>query len=602
MEQSDYAVDILIPVYNALKDFKRCADSILRSPTNINYRIIIINDGSNKKTTEYINELNLLFPNVEVLHNDKNIGYLKSINLGLLKHVTKYKICLNSDVIVTENWIDKLITAAESDPTIGLVVPMTTNATTLTIKPPNGSNFLEVSKYISTASKKKYPPACTVIGFCLLITQEVINRLGSFDESFDPGYYEECDYQYKAKELGYRAIICDDCYIYHKGQGSFKDRKQNLIQKNKTIFHNKWENEYRADYKIYDDDNALGYLRDRRSQKLIMQLNPIYDIVFILPFIPTIGTNDIIAVANELILEGLKVGLITIGNYDYVSLSPFIVPHIFSSLQSMLQSNIKSKIFVSTHPLTVPPMLAFSNKAKAKSVCIISDFEHNFDAELLPTILDSYKSIPNKIVISKVLQDKLKNIGFESEMIILGVDTDIFYPNQEKPKAFSVAAYSSPEEFDTIKKAFKLIVDKDDSIFCSFFGPKKEMDFNYLGLFKNIYEKANILSSSHVCINLESKEQPFNFLGLESMACNCVFLSAQNTGISDYATNKNIIFNSIEDSNAIASSVLRLKNNPLLYESFIKEGIETVRQFNFKNTTKQFLDYFLGILNSNYIN
>jgi len=64
----------------------------------------------------------------------------------------------------------------------------------------------------------------------------------------------------------------------------------------------------------------------------------------------------------------------------------------------------------------------------------IQDFESWFypDRKTQQKVLDTYEIIPNKIVKSLWLQDKIEEVGYSSHRIHLGLDLDIFYPRETR--------------------------------------------------------------------------------------------------------------------------------------------------------------------------
>ena len=55
-------------------------------------------------------------------------GYTKAANIGIRKSHADYIVLLNSDTIVTNNWIEKLIISLLTTPNAGIVGPMSNAA------------------------------------------------------------------------------------------------------------------------------------------------------------------------------------------------------------------------------------------------------------------------------------------------------------------------------------------------------------------------------------------------------------------------------------------------------------------------------------------
>lgn len=229
-------VDIIVPVYNALEYTSDCINSVIKN-TNLNENnLILINDKSPddkiilmlKKYKEQNAALNII-----VLENDKNIGFVKTVNKGM-QYSNNDVILLNSDTEVTKNWLEKMYKCAYSNSYIATVTPLTNNGTIASVPNfgidndlPSNMNLTQYAEMIEKISKNIYPQLTTGNGFCMFIKRDVINEIGLFDDStFEKGYGEENDFCYRALDYGYINVLCDDTFIYHKGTQSFK--KENL--------------------------------------------------------------------------------------------------------------------------------------------------------------------------------------------------------------------------------------------------------------------------------------------------------------------------------------------------------------------------------------
>ena len=98
-------VSIIILNYNAGKLLEECINSICQSNYK-NYEIIVVDNNS--KVQSHV-ECKEKFPSINLIENEKNLGYCEGNNVGIRSSKGKFVIILNPDTIVDPNWIDELL-------------------------------------------------------------------------------------------------------------------------------------------------------------------------------------------------------------------------------------------------------------------------------------------------------------------------------------------------------------------------------------------------------------------------------------------------------------------------------------------------------------
>lgn len=241
-------VDIIIPIYNAYEDLVQCVSSIQTNLAGNSYRLILINDSSpDPRITPYLNKIAIEDDRIICLINESNLGFVKTVNKGM-SFSTNDVVLLNSDTIVTQGWLAKLIACAYSSELIATVTPFTNNGTICSVPNfgqdndiPEGFDIDSFAAMIEDISLRKYPGIPTAVGFCMFIKREVLEKVGLFDdESYSKGYGEENDFCCRVTEYGYNNVLDDATFIYHKGSMSFKDDKEGLIARNSEVLRSKF--------------------------------------------------------------------------------------------------------------------------------------------------------------------------------------------------------------------------------------------------------------------------------------------------------------------------------------------------------------------------
>lgn len=199
----------MIPVYGAADDLRRCLESVARHTDLERHRVIIVLDGPQEPLPD--------FP-ATILRNETRRGFVRSVNRGM-RESSRDVVLLNSDTIVTANWLEKLIDAAYSSERIGTVTPLSNEATICSVR--MCGDVDSFAAHVERVSARAYPRLPTAVGFCMFIRRALLDELGLFDESFGLGYGEENDFCLRASERGWLHVCDDATFIHHAGHRSF---------------------------------------------------------------------------------------------------------------------------------------------------------------------------------------------------------------------------------------------------------------------------------------------------------------------------------------------------------------------------------------------
>jgi len=214
-------VSIIIPVYNCLKYLRECIESVFKYTDN--YELIIIDNASYGPTRDYIKSLN----NVRVITNKENRGFAYACNQGVKIAKYKYYCLLNSDTVVTPNWLSKLMMGF-NQPNAGIVTPTTTYcpATQSLFKKPKDNISIDEIIKLSFTLKEGYQEIIDLQGFCYLIKKEVIDKIGVFDwKNFPIGGAEEVDFNLRARKAGFRLYWVKQSFVHHYRHKTFEEMK-----------------------------------------------------------------------------------------------------------------------------------------------------------------------------------------------------------------------------------------------------------------------------------------------------------------------------------------------------------------------------------------
>ncbi|WP_396267850.1 glycosyltransferase [Ideonella sp.] len=263
-------VDVIIPVHSGAIETLRCLWSVLTAPVQTPHRVVVINDAGpdpilNAKLR------NLAARDLFTLeHNKTNLGFVKTVNLGLRMQRDRDVLILNSDTEVYGDWLDRLVKHAERRYELATITPLSNNATICSYPEPQSDNrfaievsHTEIDAIASQVNAGELAYAPTGVGFCMFIRRTALNEVGLLDERrFGRGYGEENDLCQRMLRQGWRHGIACDTYVRHVGSVSFKaEASARTALALKTL--NKLYPSYEADIQRHIATDPAGLYRAR---------------------------------------------------------------------------------------------------------------------------------------------------------------------------------------------------------------------------------------------------------------------------------------------------------------------------------------------------
>jgi GT2 family glycosyltransferase/tetratricopeptide (TPR) repeat protein/2-polyprenyl-3-methyl-5-hydroxy-6-metoxy-1,4-benzoquinol methylase len=232
---------IVILTHNQLDCTRLCVESI-REHTDESYELILVDNASTDGTLDYLRAL----PDALVIENRENRGFPAASNQGIRAATGKQVLLLNNDTVMTTGWLGRMLRAIHSDRQIGLVGPCSNFVSGEQQVPAHYESLDELDGFAwdrGEAQAGQRQDIDRLVGFCLLIRRQVIDRIGLLDEQFGVGCFEDDDYCLRALKAGFRAVIARDAFIHHFGGQTFRASGidfAKLMQDNQARFNDKW--------------------------------------------------------------------------------------------------------------------------------------------------------------------------------------------------------------------------------------------------------------------------------------------------------------------------------------------------------------------------
>lgn len=270
-------IAIVILNWNGEQMMRRFLPSVVRHSTEA--RVVVADNGSSDKSLEMLrNE----FPSVEIIELGQNYGFAEGYNQALHQVQADYYLLLNSDVEVTEGWLQPMLQYMDEHPDTAACQPklLAEHARTQFEYAGAAGGFIDYLGYpycrgrmFSTVEQDhgQYDTIADIFwatGAALMIRSADYWEVGGLDGRFF-AHQEEIDLCWRLRSRGRRIVCIPQSVVYHVGGGTLP--KENP----RKTFLNFRNNLYLL-YKNLPDE------RWRKVSKLRRWLDALAAIVFLL--------------------------------------------------------------------------------------------------------------------------------------------------------------------------------------------------------------------------------------------------------------------------------------------------------------------------------
>ncbi len=578
-------VSVVVCVHNALADVQRCLESVLRHARPVD-TLWIVDDGSDSPTRDYLRQF-AFEHDVPLLRNETAQGYTFAANFGLRQVQSDYVVLLNSDTIVTEGWLDRLIACAESSDRFGIVGPLSNTASWQSVPEievdgdwaenplPEGVTVDEWAQWLAWYSGRLYVPMPLLNGFCLCIKRAVLQDIGYLDEeNFGRGYGEEDDYVLRARRAGWQPALADDAYVFHAQSRSYShERRRALAVRAGEILaekHGRRIIEEGVQYCRYD--RVLEGIRARSrvmfARRQCVECGRVRfsgrKLLFLLPAMgPAGGVNVILDEARAMQEMGVSVTVFNLEGYQErfeQSYPHFPLTVVYGRPDQVQALSKQYDAIIATVNTTVPWLLDLSRKEDS---CVLGYYVQGFEplmysqgSAYFEQALHSYTLLPQARLFTKTewTQHMVQEYtSVRPTLVGPSVNIDLFRPRpRELPewpqRPLRVAAliragtpYRAPQFTMTmlerlcrqhvgVVEAWLFGIAVDDPYLKAI-----PHDFAWkLGGVLNQRQVANFLNQVDIFVDF-SIHQAMGLTAMEAMACGCAVIVPQQGGAIDFA-------------------------------------------------------------------
>jgi hypothetical protein len=251
---------VVILNWNGEKLLKQFLPTVVKNTPKDLAEIIVADNGSSDDSLSYVKES---FPEeyVKIIRLDRNYGFAEGYNKALEQVDNEFVVLLNSDVAVSEGWLNEPLRILDSQPDVAAVQPK--------ILSERNHEYFEYAGAAGGLMDMYGYPYCRgrilgdvekdcgqydtevdifwATGACMIIRNAVYKKVGGLDSEFF-AHQEEIDLCWRLRSRGYRIVYAPSSVVYHVGGGmlsyesprkTFLNFRNNLLMLYKNLPENR---------------------------------------------------------------------------------------------------------------------------------------------------------------------------------------------------------------------------------------------------------------------------------------------------------------------------------------------------------------------------
>jgi GT2 family glycosyltransferase len=218
------SIDIVVPVRDDPVEIKACLDAVVQF-TLPPYRVILVDEGSGPETVCFLRRVTIEQGFI-FLRVAERKGYAFAANAGIRASDAAWIVLLNSDAVVSPDWLDRMWAYVVADPKIGIIGPLSNTASWQSIRGvtsglPSADSLLtgdcaieEIAWVVANAGRGALLMPF-LNRFYYMIRRTVLDEIGLFDEvALGVGDGAVNDFSIRARRAGWKLAVASDVYVH----------------------------------------------------------------------------------------------------------------------------------------------------------------------------------------------------------------------------------------------------------------------------------------------------------------------------------------------------------------------------------------------------
>jgi GT2 family glycosyltransferase len=200
----------------------------VRANTDAPYELIIVDNGSEKETREYVESVA-----DTCLLNPDNRGFAAGMNQGAGAAKGEYLVFINNDAVVPPGWASRLIDTAGLMERVGIVTSTVTA----------GGSFVTVRAGPHDVVREIMPYSLPPAAVCYLMPREAFQAAGGWCEEYRLGGAEDVDLCFTMWALGWRVLVDERVLIEHQSKATVGTKLRDweeIWRRNRGLLIDRW--------------------------------------------------------------------------------------------------------------------------------------------------------------------------------------------------------------------------------------------------------------------------------------------------------------------------------------------------------------------------
>lgn len=216
---TDATIDVVIPVWNRPNETRNCLVSLINNTSGA--RFILFDSGSERETEKLLQEFaDGLDDRALLMRDDSNIGFVRAVNRCFERTEAPYIALVRNTTLVSAGWLEPLLKFAAAHPEAGILVPC-----------------------LKGVSESRGPIEVASASFAaMVITRQLFQQIGGFDEGLDGGGFCLRDYTRRACAKGFFTYQVPGPVVSFQEEVQFgsERRRQETLRRVLALFKERW--------------------------------------------------------------------------------------------------------------------------------------------------------------------------------------------------------------------------------------------------------------------------------------------------------------------------------------------------------------------------